>query len=153
MKHVLAFDASLHATGWCFMRKAIPINKILSTGLIKVHKKIKGMDAVIEMSQKIFQCTKEFPMDCDVVSEIQKYRMGTERANINSLMNLHAIGVCCLHGSRNPYWYYPSEWKGSVIKKIHNLRTSVRFYLPVDEDNNILDAVGLAHFHLDKKYG
>jgi len=142
---LLAFDPSLHATGWAFFRDG----NYDSSGVIKLPKKHKGLEAITNMlivwQRFRTNFRPEFRIVKVIVTEIQEYRHQNERAAINNLLLLN--GVCfAFFGSG---WadervaYTPKQWKGTTPKKIHNQR--VKDYIGgLDiKDDNELDAIGL----------
>lgn len=146
--NILAFDCSLHATGWALFL----FGELNNYGVLKVPAKYKGVNAFIQMAEMItFEYYDKFKahLSLNVVTEYQKHRGPGERAKPNDLMLLQSIclfpiGLFCGYSSR--YWYTPSQWKGSIPKKIHNERVKKKFNLG-DLDNNILDAIGIGDYH------
>jgi len=152
---LLAFDPSLHATGWAFFHKG----NYWCSGVMRIEKKYKGTEAIFKMWEKWHQHSKvqaSFEWDESsnvVVVEIQESRHRAERASANSILLLNGVcfGFLAMISAEKKVAYTPQQWKGTTPKKIHNLR--VRDYiggLDITDDNE-LDAIGLGLFYLTGK--
>jgi len=153
---LLAFDPSLHATGWAFFYGG----NYFSSGVMKLPKKYTGVDAIFRMWRMwdahrplAHRDTGKDVGYSVVVCEIQEFRHQNERASINSLMLLNGVcfGFLAMIESDNKVAYTPKQWKGTTPKRIHNLR--VRDYiggLDITDDNE-LDAIGIGIYHLTGK--
>jgi len=85
---LLAFDPSLHATGWALFYHG----NYEQSGVVKIPRKFKGTDAIYRMWDMWQRQHGRTYRTSVVVGEIQEYRHANERASVNSLLLLN--GVC-----------------------------------------------------------
>jgi len=143
---LLAFDPSLHATGWASFHNG----NYYKSGVIRIPKTFKGVDAVFMMWSQ-WQCQGSDDKRPEaVVGEVQEYRHKNERASVNSLLLLNGVcfGFLAMTEALIKVAYTPQQWKGTTPKKIHNQR--VKDYiggLDITDDNE-LDAIGLGLYYL-----
>jgi hypothetical protein len=103
------------------------------------------------------------------IIEIPQYRGAGQKAPVDDIIKLayragHAAGVLGVKLGVTFETCTPSEWKGSVPKKIHNARViaalseeSLRVYRACTDDiapslrNNVTDAIGLGLWHAKRE--
>jgi len=148
---LLAFDPSLHATGWAKFHNGA----YNCSGVLKVPKEYKGAEAVFRMWDLWRQFEPrlpggDWPMYSIVVAEIQESRQRNERASANSLLLLNGVcfGFLAMPYSIEKYAFTPKQWKGTTPKSIHNKRVQNALDLHHITDDNELDAIGLGLYYL-----
>jgi len=149
--NVLAFDPSMHATGWAFFENS----EYCSSGVLKVPRRKTGMMACFAMWEEWEELGSSeepflrfMPIDA-VVVEVQEHRRRNDRSDPNNLMMLNGICFAFLFGvvADHRIALTPKQWKGTVPKAIFCSRIAKEIGRTDITDDNELDAIGLGlHF-------
>ena len=157
----IGIDSAMHKVGAC----VIEDNVLINTKLLKVPNKYKGKECVFKMAHEIFyyihETTKNICQPIEVVIEDHEYRYGNEKMKVSSFADMYSVGVCVassLSAWAIPVVFYkPREWKGTVPKAIktarimeEEIKLGSSYDLLQDGQDDIIDAIGLARFHIDK---
>lgn len=156
MRAIVGLDPSMHNTGYavfdCY-------HGLCEHGVLTVNNSYTGVECVLRMIRKakdFLEAVESSYGKYELAVEVQKYHPTLEKMGINSLMNLQAACVGCAVVSEYPdlvYPYEPVQWKGTINKDIHNRRMLNKFNLAESTAHDALDAIGIADYHIRKKYG
>ena len=152
MSSLVAFDPSMHSTGFAIFRD----EELVDAGELKVPQNVTGVDAIVQMWSKWHQLDYAQEVFDESVVEVQIWRGNQERLQPQQMMDLQA--VCCSLllsvQAEEIYWYNPRQWKGTIPKKPH--QNQLRRGLPEQFKrigSDALDAYGIGRFHLEKVKG
>lgn len=160
----IAIDSAMHSVGMALFKDGV----LRETELVKVPTKYKGKECVFKMARALSGQVKTWiPLreykqrPVQLVIEDHEFRYGNEKMKVNTFANMYAVGVCV--ASAFPFvpaaFYVPKEWKGTVPKAIktqrimqveRDLNENLDESLFQNEQDDIVDAIGLGRFHIDK---
>lgn len=169
-KILISLDCAMHKTGLASfgIRLMHPfVVDLTSTETVKVSNKTTGENACIEMISKILSKIRGITFNSDVrageviiVCEIQKPhkddRMSKQAFAHMLSVPLGVLGASSYHGYQTAM-YTPVQWKGTVPKKLMLQKiyanevvnaTDPKLFSMKEPD--ILDAIGLGRFHIEK---
>lgn len=153
---ILALDGSMHKSGIAVFDG----HKLSDTELVQVPNKVITEEAVVQMIGKLIERVRFYEPDI-VVAEIQKPQHKGERMSTQALIHLAAVplGVLGYASSiqKETYWFQPMSWKGNVPKAViqkrimeNELKLKTRLYLYADGQSDIIDAIGIGRFWLER---
>lgn len=159
---LLAVDPGLRNAGVALFSLDGPnAGQLIHAQLIKNPAQGDGPNAWFALGDHAYEIFKKLGHRIDVYAvEVMQVYKGNYK-NPNDLIQVAACGAAI--GAALPikeaHGYYPREWKGNVPKAIHNERTMNRISeaekkviqrTPGYLMNNVIDAIGIGLFHLER---
>lgn len=158
---IMSIDPSINNCGAAiFNDKKLIFNKLLVSYNIKVIKKqehkekfdyICKSESIVE---QIKMCMDDYNVDMLILEVPEYWKVGGyESRESGAMFKLTFLcGMIC-GIKNNTITYTPSDWKKQLPKDVVNIR--LRKYYPdvniVSTDHNVVDAIGIGHFHIYKE--